>query len=98
MIVKYLLSILHARAGTALLTKDFAACIDHDKKFNKTCAYPERSHEWVGVYQCSPYLHEYTDSERMARRKCNRSIKSEVRQKVYAIFMFSKCKGNCTFE
>lgn len=98
MIVKYLLSILHARAGTALLTKDFAACIDHDKKFNKTCAYPERSHEWVGVYQCSPYLHEYTDSERMARRKCNRSIKSEVRQKVYAIFMFSKCKGNCTFD
>lgn len=45
--------------GTAILIKDFAACIDHDKKFNKTCAYPERSHEWVGVYQCEPYLHHY---------------------------------------
>lgn len=29
--------------GTVLLTKDFAAAIDHDKKFNKTCSHPERS-------------------------------------------------------
>ena len=85
-------------AGTAILTKDFAAVIDHDKKFNKTCAYPERSHEWVGVYQCSPYLYRYTDVQRKARRKCNRSIKSQVRQKVYAIFAFSKRKGDCTYD
>ena len=50
--------------GTAILTKDFAACLDHDKKFNKTCAYPERSHEWVCVYECSPYLHTYTDAQK----------------------------------
>ena len=54
--------------------------------FNKTCSHPERSHEWVGVYQCSPYVHQYTESERMARRKRNRSIKSEIRQKVFCIF------------
>ena len=34
----------------------------------------------------------------MARRKRNRSVKSEVRQKVYAIFAFSKRKGDCTFD
>ena len=84
--------------GTAILTKDFASCIDHDKKFNKTCAYPERSHEWVGIYQCSPYVHRYTDEQRKARRKCNRGVKSEVRQKVYAIFAFSKRKGDCTYD
>ena len=84
--------------GTALITKDFAATIDHDKKFNKTCAHPERSHEWVGVYQCSPYVHRYTESDRKARRKRNRSVKSVVRQKVYCIFAFSKRKGDCTYD
>ena len=34
----------------------------------------------------------------MARRKRNRSVKSEVRQKVFAIFAFSKRKGDCTFD
>ena len=83
--------------GTALLIKDFAATIDHDKKFNKTCSHPERSHEWVGVYQCRPYLHEYTEAERMQRRKY-RSVKSAVRQRVYGIFAFSKRKGDCVYD
>ena len=83
--------------GTAILIKDFAACIDHDKKFNKTCAYPEKSHEWVGVYQCSPYLHKYTDEQRLKRRKY-RSIKSVVRQKVVGICAFSKRKGDTVFD
>ena len=34
----------------------------------------------------------------MARRKKNRSIRSVVRQKVFAIFAFSKRKGDCTFD
>lgn len=84
--------------GTAILIKDFAACIDHDKKFNKTCSYPEKSHEWVGVYQCSPYLHRYSDEQRLKRRKRNRSIRSVVRQKVFGIFAFSKRKGDCTYD
>lgn len=84
--------------GTGIITKDFAAVIDHDRKFNKTCAHPEHSHEWVGVYQCSPYLHRYTDQMRNARRKCNRQVTSEVRQKVFAAFAFSKRKGDCTFD
>ena len=84
--------------GTAILTKDFAAVVDHDKKFNKTCSHPERSHEWVGVYQCSPYLHTYSDEERLARRKKNRNIRSAVRQKVFAIFAFSKRKGDTVFD
>ena len=88
----------HARTGTAILTKDFAACVDHDKKFNKTCAHPERSHEWVGVYQCSPYMHRYTDVQRKKRLKCNRDVQSEVRQKVFAIFAFSKRKGDTVFD
>ena len=88
----------HARTGTAILTKDFAACVDHDKKFNKTCAHPERSHEWVGVYQCSPYIHRYTDVQRKKRLKCNRDVQSEVRQKVFAIFAFSKRKGDTVFD
>ena len=83
--------------GTAVLIKDFAACIDHDKKFNKTCAYPEKSHEWVGVYQCSPYLHKYTESQRMKRRKF-RAVKSVVRQKVIGICAFSKRKGDTVFD
>ena len=85
-------------AGTAILTKDFAACIDHDKKFNKTCAHPERSHEWVGVYQCSPYVYQYSDAQQKARRKHNRAIQSELRQYVYAVFALSKRKGDCTFD
>ena len=88
---------LPSMVGTAILLKDFAACIDHDKKFNKTCAYPERSHEWVGVYQCSPYLHQYTDEQRMKRRKF-RNVRSVVRQKVYGICAFSKRKGDCCFD
>ena len=83
--------------GTAILIKDFAACIDHDKKFNKTCAYPEKSHEWVGVYQCRPYLHKYTDPERKKRRRF-KSIKSVIRQKVYGICAFSKRKGDTVFD
>ena len=83
--------------GTAILIKDFAACIDHDKKFNKTCAYPEKSHEWVGVYQCSPYLHKYTEAQRRARRKF-RDVKSVVRQKVFGICAFSKRKGDTVFD
>ena len=83
--------------GTAILIKDFAACIDHDKKFNKTCAYPEKSHEWVGVYQCSPYLHTYTEEQRLKRRKF-RSVKSVVRQKVFGICAFSKRKGDTVFD
>lgn len=83
--------------GTAILIKDFAACIDHDKKFNKTCAYPEKSHEWVGVYQCRPYLHKYTEAQRKQRRKF-RTVKSVVRQKVFGICAFSKRKGDTVFD
>ena len=83
--------------GTAILIKDFASCIDHDKKFNKTCSYPEKSHEWVGVYQCSPYLHTYTEAQRLRRRKY-RCVRSAVRQKVFGIFAFSKRKGDCTYD
>ena len=85
-------------SGTGILTKDFAAVINHDRKFNKTCAHPEHSHEWVGVYQCSPYLHHYTDEMRKKRHKRNRKVQSEVRQKVFAAFAFSKRRGDCTFD
>ena len=84
-------------SGTAILTKDFASTIDHDKKFNKTCSHPDRSHEWVGVYQCSPYFHTYTEERRKARRKF-RSVKSVVRQKVFCIFAFSKRKGDTVYD
>ena len=80
------------------MTKDFAAVVDHDRKFNKTCSHPERSHEMVGVYQCSPYLHTYTDVQRKRRWKKYRSIRSTVRQKVFVIFAFSKRKGDTTFD
>ena len=83
--------------GTAILVKDFAACIDHDKKFNKTCAYPETSHEWVGVYQCKPRLHRYTEEQRMKRRKF-RSVKSVVRQTVIGCCAFSKRKGDTVYD
>ena len=89
---------LPSMKGTAILIKDFAACIDHDRKFNKTCSYPEKSHEWVGVYQCSPYLHVYSDDVRNRRWKKNRNVVSAVRQKVFAIFAFSKRKGDTTFD
>lgn len=85
-------------AGTGILTKDFASVIDHDKKFNKTCAYPERSHEWVGVFQCSPYLKRYSEADRKARRGNNRNVKSVVRQKVFGIFALSKLKGNTVYD
>ena len=84
--------------GTAILTKDFAAAIDHDKKFNKTCSYPERSHEWVRVYQCLPYLHKYSEEARKKRRGHNRRVRSVVRQKVIGIFALSKRKGDTTFD
>ena len=83
--------------GTAILIKDFAACIDHDRKFNKTCSHPEKSHEWVGVYQCKPYLHRYTEEERAKRRKFS-TIKSVVRQHVFGICAFSKRKHDCVFD
>ena len=84
--------------GTAILTKDFAAAIDHDKKFNKTCSHPERSHEWVAVYECSPYLHRYTDADNKLRHKKNRSVTSVVAQKVFGVCAFSKRRGDTVFD
>ena len=84
--------------GTAILTKDFAATIDHDKKINKTCSHPERSHEWVAVYECSPYVYTYTDADNKFRRKKSRSITSVVAQKVFGVFAFSKRRGDTVFD
>ena len=48
--------------------------------------------------QCAPYLHKYTAEQRKLRRGKNRAIKSVVRQKVFAIYAFSKRKGDCVFD
>jgi len=81
--------------GTGVLIKDFAACIDHDRKFNKTCSHPDRSYEWVGVYQFEDVI---TDEERARRFKKNRDQESVVCQKVYGIFAFSTRKGDVVFD